>query len=190
MATENKTSVKAVKPRKAKAAAVETSSVQGDMKMTDTVKDVQDTMTKVAAETAEKATSFAKDAGAKIKEALGKTGETAKEVFEFSKANAEAVVESGKVAAKAAQQVTEHNVSLARKNWETGTAHVKALAAVKSPTDFLKLQADFTKAQADATVAEFSKATEFATKLFGEIVAPLQNRYAVASEQVKTRFAA
>jgi phasin family protein len=190
MATATKSDVNAAKARKAKAAIVETQAIQGDNTMTDTVKDIQETMTKAASEATEKATSFAQNAGVKIKEALGKTGETAKEVFEFNKANAEAVVESGKIAAKAAQQVAEQNVALVRKNWETGSAHVKALAAVKSPTDFFKLQADFTKSQADAAVSEFSKATEFATKMFGEIVAPLQNRYAVASEQVKTRFAA
>jgi phasin family protein len=193
MATTN-ASVKAPKPRKPKAALSEivapTQSAQGDVTMTDTVKGVQDTITEVATEAAEKATGFAKTAGAKIKEVLGKGGETAKEVFEFNKANAQAVVEAGKLAAKGAQQATEHNVSLARKSWETSTAHLKALAAVKSPTDFLKLQAEFAKSQADAAVSEFSKATELSTKLFGEIVAPLQNRYAVASEQVKARFAA
>ena len=54
----------------------------------------------------------------------------------------------------------------------------------------MKAQSDFVRGQFDAVVADFSKSTEFYTKLAGEIAKPIQNRYAAASEQVKTRFAA
>ena len=51
-------------------------------------------------------------------------------------------------------------------------------------------QADFIRTQFDAGVAEVSKASEFSVKLAGDVISPLQNRYAVVAEQVKARLAA
>jgi hypothetical protein len=54
----------------------------------------------------------------------------------------------------------------------------------------MSVQGDYLRKQFDAAVADFSKSTEFYMKLAGEIVAPVQNRYAAAAEQVKARFTA
>jgi hypothetical protein len=67
---------------------------------------------------------------------------------------------------------------------------VKALTALRSPADLMKAQADFIRTQFDAGVAEVSKASEFSVKLAGDVISPLQNRYAVVAEQVKARLAA
>jgi phasin family protein len=139
---------------------------------------------------ASKSTKGAKAMESSIKNAAAKVTAFGKEAFEFSKLNAEATVESGKVAATVAQGLAQTAVATAKKNWETTTAHAKAVAAVKEPVDFFKLQSDFARTQFDAVVAEFSKATEANLKLAGEIVAPLQNRFAVVSNEFKARFAA
>jgi hypothetical protein len=173
-------------------------SKEGIVKMTDTVKNeafeaaekVAETVKAQVAEAGEKATAFAKDFQVKAKEAFGKAGESAKTVVEFHKANLEAVVESGKIAAKAAQDQAQTAVELGRKNWEANTAHFKALTGVKSPTDFFKMQADFARKQLDAVVSDVAKSNEATMKLAGEIVAPLQNRYSVVADQLKARFAA
>jgi phasin family protein len=143
-----------------------------------------------AADYTEKATEMFKDATTKAKEAFAKSGEFSKEAVEFQKANLEAVVESGKIAAKGMQEAAQHAVEQGKKNWDATAAHVKALAGLRSPADFMKAQSDFVRGQFDAVVADFSKSTEFYTKLAGEIAKPIQNRYAAASEQVKARFAA
>lgn len=167
----------------ADAVVAETKFDEGTKTMTDTVK------TKTA-EIAEKATEFFKGAQAKAQEAFAKSGETAKEVAGFHKANAEAVIESAKVAATGIQSAAKDSAALARKNFDATVAHAKALTEVRSPSDFLKMQGEFIRTQFDASVAEMGKASEFAVKFAGEVASPLQNRYAVVSEQVKARLAA
>jgi phasin family protein len=166
----------------AAALATKTLSEEGFAKMTDAVKNT-------AAQAAEKATDMFKDMQARMQGAFGNTSEMTKDVVEFSKANLEAVVESTKLAATGAQTAAKHTAELTRKNWDASSAHLKALAAVKSPTDFFKLQGDFARSQFDAAVAEVSKSSEFYLKLAGEVSAPVQNRVAVIVDQVKARVA-
>lgn len=139
-------------------------------------------------------TDTVKDTVSKIEETaksnMAKGSEFVRELVEFGKGNVEAVVESGKIAAKGAQTMGQNAVEFGKKNIEATTAQFKQVAAVKSPTDFFKLQSDFARAQFDALVAEASKSTEMAVKLAGDVFQPLQNRYALAAEKVKTRLAA
>ncbi len=158
--------------------------------MTDTFKSVEETLKKTTAEASEKATTMFKDVTVRAKAAFEKSSEFAKDAAAFNKANVEAYVEAGKVAFGGAQTATKEAVAVTRTNLEATVAHGKALAGVKSPTDFFKLQGDFARAQMDAAVAQTSKSTEFTLKLFGEIMQPLQNRYAVAADQIKARMAA
>ena len=146
----------------------------------------KDTVTPALADIGAKAAEMLKEA----KAAFEKTGTLTKDAAEFHKANLEAVVESGKLAAKSMQDVATHSAEIGKKRWEDASAHAKALAAVKSPTDFMSVQAEYLRAQFDATIADFSKSTEFYLKLAGEIAQPVQNRYAAAADKVKSQFAA
>ncbi|WP_420141105.1 phasin family protein [Sphingomonas sp.] len=49
-----------------------------------------------------------------------------------------------------------------------------------------QLQSEFAKAQFDSAVAEASKVSEVVMKAAGEIVQPLSNRYALATEKFKS----
>ena len=162
----------AVKVTKVRAIAQKADTKTVFSKPLEGVHTMTDNFKNTAAEVGTKATAFGKD------------------VVEFSKANFEAVVESGKVAAKGAQAAAQHAVEMGRKNWETTSAHVKAVTGVKAPADFFQLQTEFARKQFDAAVADFSKNTEFGLKLVGDVVAPIQNRYAVVVDQVKARMAA
>lgn len=155
-----------------------------------TVTMTEETVKAAAADFGAKATEMFKDASAKAKAAFEKSGEMSKDVVEFHKANLEAVVESGKLAAKGLQDVAQHSAEIGKTRWEAAAAHAKTLAGLKSPTEFMTAQNDFFRSQFDAVVADFSKSTEFYMKLAGEIAQPVQNRYAAAAEQVKARFAA
>lgn len=187
-----KTAAKAAEAKPVSTAAAPRAEAlfEGPKTMNDTVKQVEETVKKATAEAGEKATEMFKDVTAKAKEAFEKSGETTKEVLEFHKANLEAMVESGKLAVKGAQAAAQNAADYGRKNWDATTAHVKAVAAVKSPTEALKLQGDFMRSQFDGAVAEMSKSTEFYLKLAGEVFQPIQNRYSVAAEQLKARLAA
>ncbi|MBU6251914.1 MAG: TIGR01841 family phasin [Alphaproteobacteria bacterium] len=190
MATPAKASAKRTSPSKAAAKPAKTSDVAiaaaGERTWTMT----EETVKQTAQDFGAKATEMLHDLSTKAKAAFEKTGEFSKEATEFHKANLEAVVESGKLAAKGLQDVAQHGAEVGKARWEAATAHAKTLAAVTSPTEFMSVQGDYLRKQFDAAVADFSKSTEFYMKLAGEIVAPVQNRYAAAAEQVKARFAA
>jgi phasin family protein len=168
---------------KTKAAPVKAAASTKGKTMTDTVKNM-------TAEAGEKATEMLKDVTARAKTAFAKSGEIVKDVTEFNKDNLEAVVESGKIAVKGVQTAAQTAADFTRKNFEATTSMLKTVAAVKSPTELLKLQSDFAKSQFEGAVAEMSKSSEFALKLMGEMFQPISNRYSVAAEMVKTRLAA
>jgi phasin family protein len=127
---------------------------------------------------------------ATVKSTMDKASTFAKEATEFSKANIEAVVDAGKIAVKGAQTAAQNSAEFGRKSFEATTAALKDVAAVKTPTDFFQMQSEFVRSQFDAVVAETSKFSEFFLKLAGEVIAPVQNRYTVAAEQVKARMSA
>ena len=158
-----------------KTVSVETTPIaQGVSKMTDTVK-----------ATTEKATEFFADVRVKASEAAEKGKKFAAEAVEFNKANVEAVVEAGKIVAKGAQEMGKTNMEFAKKNFEDFQAAVKELTAVKSPTDFVKLQGEMARKGFDTAVAQGSKNTEAMVKLVSEMFQPISNRIAVTTELFK-----
>ena len=158
-----------------KAVSVETTLIaQGVYKMTDTVK-----------ATTEKATEFFADVRVKASEAAEKGKKFAAEAVEFNQANVDAVVEAGQIVAKGAQEMGKANMEFAKKNFEDVQAAVKELTAVKSPTDFVKLQGEMARKGFDTAVAQGSKNTEAMVKLVSEMFQPISNRIAVTTELFK-----
>ena len=62
---------------------------------------------------------------------------------------------------------------------------MKELTAVKSPTDFVKLQGELARKGFDTAVAQGSKNTEAMVKLVNEMFQPIWNRIAVTTELFK-----
>jgi phasin family protein len=147
---------------------------QGVTKMTDTVK-----------ATTEKATEFFADVREKATEAAEKGKKLAADAVEFNKANVEAMIEAGKIVAKGAQDMGKTNIEYAKKNFEEAQVAVKELTAVKSPTDFVKLQGEWARKGFDTAVAQGSKNTEAMVKLVNEMFQPISNRIAVTTELFK-----
>jgi phasin family protein len=118
------------------------------------------------------------------KAALEKSTEVATEVTEFAKGNVEAIVESSKIFAAGAQSLGKTYVEEAKSAYETLTADVKEIAAVKSPTELFQLQGKIARRNFDAFVATSSKNTEAFLKLANEAFAPLTGRVEVATEKL------
>ncbi len=163
---------------------------EGKKVMNDTVTKIQETAQKFTTDATARATDMFGDVTARAKTAMEKGSKGLEEMVEFSKGNLEAVVASGRVAAKGAQDIAKYSADYGRKSIEEANATVKKFAAVKSPTEFFALQSEVAKTNLDAMVGEASKFAEGYMKLLGEIVQPMQNRYAVAVEKVKTAVAA
>ena len=69
--------------------------------------------------------------------------------------------------------------------FETLTAEMKSLAAVKSPAELLEKQSSLMRAHFDAAVAVSSKNSEAMLKLANEAFQPISNRVSLAVEKIK-----
>ena len=120
----------------------------------------------------------------RAKVAYEKSTEVATEAAEFAKGNVEALVESSKIFAAGAQSLGKTYVEEAKSAYETMTADVKELAAVKSPTELFQLQGKIARRNFDMFVATSSKNTEAFLKLASDAFAPLTGRVEVATEKL------
>lgn len=128
-------------------------------------------------------TMFA-EAGSRGQEALEKSRRAAEELADLTRANVEAVVEAGKIAATGAKSVGEDALQRTREGLEQNVAEFKSLAQAQSPSEFFQLQSEIAKQNFDRVVASFSQLTEATVKLAGEAIQPLQNRAAVSAEKI------
>ncbi|UKK84043.1 phasin family protein [Sphingopyxis sp. BSN-002] len=148
-------------------------------------KTMNDTVKKFADEAKTRAETLTADFQARSKEALAKSSKLAEEAVEFNKANVEALVEAGKIAAKGIETLGQEGVAYARKSFEDTSAALKGYTAVKSPAEFLKLYAENSKKAFDAAVAQTSKTSELVVKLTNDSFAPISNRVSVITSKMK-----
>ena len=148
-------------------------------------KTMNDTVKKFADEAKTRTEALTADFNEKAKEAMSKTSKLAEEAVEFNKANVEALVAAGKIAAKGIETLGQEGVTYARKSFEDTTAALKGYTAVKTPADFFKLYAENSKKAFDAAVAQTSKTSELVVKLTNESFAPISNRVSVITSKLK-----
>ena len=180
--TKKATAKPAAKKIAKKAAAKPAAKLPSISKLKDTI------MTKTKATTEDftaKIKDVVADAQGRAKTAFNKTSAFASDYGDFTKGNVEALVESGKILAAGLQDMGKSYVAEGKSAVETMTADVKELAAVKSPTDFFKLQGELLRRNFDAAVAATSKNSEAAVKLAGDVFAPISTRVSLAVEKVK-----
>lgn len=147
------------------------------------------TMTNTAEKTAETVTAKAKDIFADMQVRAGEAAEKGKKLaadaYEFNKANMAAMIEAGKIAAKGAQDMGAANVAFAKSNFAEMQVAFKEITAVRTPTDFIKVQTELAKKGFDTAIAQGSKNTETMVKLVSEMFQPISNRIAVTTELFK-----
>lgn len=124
-------------------------------------------------------------AGDQAKTAADRGVRLFEELGEFNKGNVEALVESGRIAAHGLESLGQDAAAYAKRSYETGIAAIRTLSTVKNPAEFLKVQSDLVRQSFDALVSEGSRGAEATLKLAGEVVQPLQNRWALAAEKVR-----
>lgn len=144
---------------------------------------------KMAEATTEKMQNMMSEFSTKAKDAFEKSTSMFGEANEFTKGNIEAVVESGKIYTKGAQELGQSMVEEARKSFEESTKAMKDMAAVKSPTEFFQLQSELARKSFDNMVAQTSKQSENMIKLMGDSFQPISNRMSLAIEKVKATAA-
>ena len=113
----------------------------------------------------------------------------AEELTDLAKANVEAIVEAGKIAANGAKALGQDVIASGREGIEQASDAVKTLAEAKSPAEFFQIQSELARASFDRFVAETSKLTERVVKLAGEAVEPLQTRASLNAERINSLVA-
>lgn len=182
MATKAKTTAK----------KTETAAAKTESAVKETTKKVEAAM----AEAGTKAKEFAQkgtekmeemiaDAQTRAKEAADKAMTFAKDSAEFHKANLEAMVESGKIAAKGLQDLGKQNADYARENFEHASATAQSISSLKSPRDFFEMQSERTREAFDSYVSQASKNTEAMMKLASDAFKPIQTRWTDAVEAAR-----
>ncbi len=124
------------------------------------------------------------DAGSRGQEVIEKGRKGAEELVDLTRANVEAVVEAGKIAATGAKTVGEDALGRVREGIEQNVAELKSLAQATSPTEFFQLQSEIAKSNFDRMVASLSQLTEASVKLAGEAIQPLSNRASLNAEKI------
>ena len=129
------------------------------------------------------------EANERSQELVKRSQKVAEELADLARANVEAVVEAGRVAAEGARSIGQDVVASSRDNVEQAADAIRSLAEAKSPTEYLQLQGEFARASFDRAVAETSKLTESLVKLAGEAFQPLSNRATANAERFNTLVA-
>lgn len=181
--------VVAKKTAKPKAAPKKSITVKTPAAKAPTISSFKDKIMATTKTTTTDFTAKIKDSFADLQEraqaAYEKSTAGLSEVTEFTKGNVEAVVESSKILASGLQDLGRGYVAEGKGAFETLTADVKELAAIKSPTDLFKLQGEIMRRNFDAAVASSSKYSEAMVKLAGDAFAPISSRVSLAVEKVK-----
>lgn len=139
---------------------------------------------------AEKIQALFGDVNEQARVAFEKNAKLVEELGELTRGNVEALVASTKVVAKGVEAFGQEAAEFGRKSFEEASSAVRSFTEVKSPTDLFKLQSEFAKSQFDSIVANNSRLSEAALKLAGEAFQPLQSRYTVTAEKVKSALVA
>ena len=121
---------------------------------------------------------------AKAQEAYDKSTGMVAEMTEMAKGQVEAIVESSKIMVAGVQDLGKTYADEAKSAYETMTADVKEMAAVKSPTELFQLQGKIMRRNFDLLVASGSKGSESAMKLANDTFAPLTARVNLAVEKL------
>jgi phasin family protein len=138
---------------------------------------------------ADKYQQFVAEAGERTQQLTAKSQKAAEDLTDLAKANVEAIVEAGKIAANGAKALGQDVIATGREGIEQASDAVKTLAEAKSPAEFFQIQSDLARASFDRLVAETSKLTERVVKLAGEAAEPLQTRASLNAERINSLVA-
>jgi len=148
--------------------------------------DVMETGKKFAEDTKAKLETAYADMNEKAKASVEKSTKAIEEMSDIAKGNVEAMVESGKIAAKAMETMSQEAVDYSRKNFEKATAALKSFATVKTPTEFFQLQSQMFSSSFDEFTKEAAKNSEAMMKVAGDIAQPLTARVTLVTDKVKS----
>ncbi|MEJ7932976.1 phasin family protein [Sphingobium sp. AN558] len=148
--------------------------------------DVMETSKKFAEDAKAKLETVYAGLNEKAKAGVEKSTKAIEEISDLAKGNVEALVESGKIAAKGVETLGQDAVDYSRKSFEKATASFKSYSTVKTPTEFFQLHSQLISSSFDDFTKEAAKNSEAFLKLAGEIAQPLTARVSLVTDKVKS----
>ena len=124
------------------------------------------------------------EAGERGQEAVRRSQQAVEDFADITRANVEALVDAGRIAAEGTRSIGQDVVETSREGIEQTAEAVRLIAEAKSPTEFVQLQGEFARTSFDRMVAESSRLTESLVKLAGEAIQPISNRASVSAERL------
>jgi phasin family protein len=92
------------------------------------------------------------------------------------KGNADALTDSGSASRAAVQELTKAYQDLTTKNAKNLTAAMQALAAVKSPTEFIEVQQRLIKEGVETAVGDTQRIAQLTTAVYAAAFEPVRKR--------------
>ncbi len=114
---------------------------------------------------------------------LTKSGQAAETML---KGSTEALTEGGNASIAAVQELTKAYQELATKNAKNLTAEMQALAAVKSPTEFMELQQRLIKEGVEAAVSDSRHIAQLTTAVFTAAFEPVKKQIEAVQKSAHT----
>jgi len=133
---------------------------------------------------------YAKTQQEQLQKASAQLLKSYEELNALTKGNVDAVVQSGTIVAKGAEQVSKQVAAFTQASIEQSLAVSKSALTVKSIRELVDLQNSYLKSSLDALVAESTKLQQLSIKVTNEALAPLNARVNVAVEKLAKPLAA
>ncbi|MEM7188211.1 MAG: phasin family protein [Pseudomonadota bacterium] len=143
-------------------------------------------MTKAATKKVEDITAEAKKSMEQGVETMSKGLE---EAAQFNQQNVEAIVASGKVFAKAAEEMNAEVLAFSKKSYEESMAAAKELTGAKTVSEFFEMQTNIAKSTFESYVAEATKLNDMYAAAAKSAFEPMAARFTAAADIIKSQRA-
>lgn len=141
-------------------------------------------MNKAATKQVEEFTAEAKKS---MEEGVEKMTKSAEDAMAFGQESMEAMVASGKIFAKATEEMNAEMIAFSKKSYEDVMAASKDISAAKSVTELFEKQTAFAKSAFENFVSESTKMNDLYAAAAKDAFAPLNERFTAAAEIVKSQ---
>lgn len=125
------------------------------------------------------------DAQARAKAAADRAVALSKNAVEFNRENVETLLESGKIAAKGAQEIGQTNLKYTRENFVEASRALQGLFSVATPKDMFEKQADYVCSGLDRVMDQTSNNADAVVKLAGKAYQPIADRMSEIRKELK-----
>jgi len=125
------------------------------------------------------------DAQARAKSAAERAVALSKNAVEFNRENVETLIESGKIAAKGAQEIGQTNMKYTRENFVEASRALQGLFSVATPKDLFEKQADYVRSGLDRVMDQTSNNADAVVKLAGKAYQPIADRVSEIRKELK-----